>query len=109
MERFWPKCSRKENAAVTLWEVDIHPAAGQPDLLARAVLGEAADLGLGDFSVHAARGFLVQGEISAEQIGRVSRELLADLVVETAVVGKPGDEVLGRCDSLTRPQLVHVL
>src|SRR6185503_18944781 len=94
MERFWPKCSRKGNAAVTLWEVDIHPAAGQPDLLARAVQGQATDLGLGKFSVQAARGFLVQGNISQSQIDRIARELLADLVVETAVVGRPGSAEL---------------
>src|SRR5438477_9002166 len=92
MEGFCSRFSRKENAAVTLWEVDVHPAAGQPDLLARAVAGEAADLGLGKFAVHAARGFLVQGDISAPQIGQVARELLADLVVERPVVGKPDDE-----------------
>ena len=57
---------------MTLWEVDVHPAAGQPDLLARAVISEAADLGLGDFSVHAARGFLVQGEISPKQIEQIA-------------------------------------
>ena len=77
-----------------LWEVDIHPAAGQPDLLARSVASEAADLGLGRFDVQAARGFLVQGEISREQIERLSRELLTDLVVETPVVGKPGEAAL---------------
>ena len=127
-ERFWPLCLRKGNAAVTLWEVDIHPAAGQRDLLARAVKSEAADLGLGDFAVHAARGFLVQGEISAEQIEQISRELLTDLVVETPVVGKPGEAGLSepphrrpghplfgsapREGSITRsvmPTIVHVL
>jgi phosphoribosylformylglycinamidine synthase subunit PurSL len=84
-----------ERCAVTLWEVDIHPAAGQPDLLARAVASDAADLGLGQFEVHAARGYLVQGRISREQIERLSRELFADLVVERAVVGQPGSDALG--------------
>jgi phosphoribosylformylglycinamidine synthase len=79
---------------VTLWEVDIHPAGGQPDILGRSVAAEAADLGLGRFAVHAARGFLVQGDISREQIDRLSRELLADLVVETPVVGKTGDDAV---------------
>src|SRR5262245_39486353 len=110
MERCWPLCSRKENAAVTLWEVDIHPAANQPDLLARAVLGEAGDLGLRDFSVRAARGFLVQGEISQPQIHQIAQELLADLVVELAVVGKPGSSELGRCSpNQATNGLIHVL
>ena len=75
---------------MTLWEVDIHPAPGQPDLLGRSVAAEAADLGLGRFSVHAARGFLVQGEVSGGQIDRLARELLADLVVERPVGGQCG-------------------
>jgi phosphoribosylformylglycinamidine synthase II len=109
----------KGNAAVTLWEIDIHPAADQPDLLALAVVGEAADLGLGKFTVHAARGFLVQGEISAVQIERIARELLADLVVERPIVGKPGEATLDhrsphapREASISRsemPTMVHVL
>ena len=81
-----------ERPAVTLWEVDIHPAEGQPDLVARSIAAEAADLGLGRCEARAARGFLVQGEISREQIERLSRELLADLIVERPVVGKPGEQ-----------------
>jgi phosphoribosylformylglycinamidine synthase len=91
-----------------LWEVDIHPAAGQPDLLARSVASEAADLGLGRFDVQAARGFLVQGEISREQIERLSRELLTDLVVETPVVGKPGEAALAGGAGGGK-SLIHVL
>ncbi len=93
---------------MTLWEVDVHPAAGQPDLLARAVAGEAADLGLGKFPVHAARGFLVQGDISAPQMERIARELLTDLVVERPVVGKPGEEQLTQSQA-GDASLVHVL
>jgi phosphoribosylformylglycinamidine synthase len=79
---------------VTLWEVDVHPAPGQPDLLARSVASAAADLGLPEFSVAAARGFLIQGKIDEQEITRLSRELLADLVVERPMVGRPGDAVL---------------
>jgi len=93
---------------VTLWEVDVHPAAGQPDLLARAVVGEAADLGLGAFTVHAARGFLIQGDIPAPQIEKIARELLTDLVVEQPIVGKPGEAQLAR-SSASETALVHVL
>lgn len=98
---------------MTLWEVDIHPADSQPDLLARAATSEAADLGLPAFTAHAARGFLVQGEISPPQIERIARELLTDLVVEHPIVGKPGDAQLssrqalrGTKDSST---IIHVL
>ncbi len=99
---------------MTLWEVDIHPSDGEPDLLARAATNEAADLGLPAFTADAARGFLVQGQISQEQIGRVARELLADLVVERPVVGKPGESALssghargGVAKEL--PTIIHVL
>ncbi len=98
---------------MTLWEVDVHPAPGEPDLLARAVTAGAADLALPKFEVHAARGFLVQGEISQDEIERLSRELLADLVVENPVVGHVGDPQLASGGS-QRPKnvsatLIHVL
>src|SRR5262245_45688635 len=107
MQRSSPPCLRKGNAAVTLWEVDIHPAGGEPDLLGRAVAAQAADLGLGRFDVRAARGFLVQGEISPGQIEQIAHELLTDLVVEKPVVGKPGEAVLAQ--SRTGAALIHVL
>jgi phosphoribosylformylglycinamidine synthase subunit PurSL len=78
---------------VTLWEVDIHPAEGQPDLLAGAITSEAADLGLGPFAVATARGFLIQGDISEHEITRASQELLADLVVEVPYFGRPGEQI----------------
>src|SRR3954451_9054116 len=115
MEGFYSHFSRKENAVVTLWEVDVHPAAGQPDLLARAVSGEAADLSLGPFTVHAARGFLVQGRIESHEINRLAGELLTDLVVERPAVGKPGEATLGDLPTWinSRPSsvaaLIHVL
>src|SRR5262245_42328742 len=89
-----PTCShfsRKENFVVTLWEVDIHPAEGQPDLLALAITSGAADLGLEQFAVETARGFLIQGDISEQEIARASQELLADLVVEVPLFGRPGE------------------
>ncbi|MBC7854398.1 MAG: hypothetical protein IAF94_13275, partial [Pirellulaceae bacterium] len=100
---------------MTLWEVDIHPAPGEPDLLGRSTAAQAHDLGLGDLSIQAARGFLVQGDLSAADIERLANELFADLVVERPVVGKVGDDALssdpaassGRAaPSLT---LIHVL
>lgn len=81
---------------MTLWEIDIHPAPGHPDLLARAVLSEAADLGLAPMTLQAARGFLIQADLSAAQVERLGRELLADLVVERPVLGRPGEDHLSR-------------
>lgn len=102
---------------MTLWEVDLHPAFGEPDVLARAVASGAADLGLAQFEVHAARGFLIEGAIQGNQIEQIARELLADLVVELPVVGKPGEAVLNELRA-SSPQpspkgngsdLIHVL
>jgi phosphoribosylformylglycinamidine synthase len=75
-----------------LWEIDIHPAAGQPDRAADRIATSARELSLADdLRVAAARGFLVQGEgLAREQIERLARELLADVVVERAVVGESG-------------------
>jgi phosphoribosylformylglycinamidine synthase len=64
---------------VTLWQVDIYPAPGQPDTLGRGLITEAADVGLGQIDVQAVRGFLVQGELSEAQILRLAHELLADI------------------------------
>ena len=62
-----------------LWEVDIHPADGQPDLLGRQVAATAAELGLArDLTVAGAVGYLIQGALDRGQVERIARELLAD-------------------------------
>ena len=78
-----------------LWEVDIYPADGQPDITAAQVATAAADLNLGrTFRVVAARGFLVQGSFDRPQIEQLARRLLSDPVVERAVVAPIGDASL---------------
>jgi len=102
---------------VTLWEVDIHPTPGQPDLLGRAITSQAADLGLGNLKLHAARGFLVQGNLDERQVQQITHELLADLVVEQPVIGRVGESDLvklpaNRLDGTAAQrfsQIVHVL
>lgn len=92
-----------------LWEVDIYPAAGEPDLPARRIAADAADLGLGtQLHVSAARGYLIQGRFDRSQICRLAAELLSDPVVERAVVGPAGDAELA---VPPRPgsRLIHVL
>ncbi|MEX0866647.1 MAG: phosphoribosylformylglycinamidine synthase subunit PurL [Pirellulales bacterium] len=95
-----------------LWEIDIYPGDGQPDLLGRSVAADAHDLGLelaaSDVPIRAAHGYLVQGRIDAEQIRQLAAELFADGVVEQTVVAAVGDAELS-----TPPpgysQLVQVL
>jgi phosphoribosylformylglycinamidine synthase len=97
-----------------LWEVDIHPAAGQPDRAGRRVLADAAELGLArNFRVAAARGFLIEGDLDRKQAARLARELLSDPVVETTVVAPIKDAALAAVPaerlSEADAQLVHVL
>ncbi len=85
-----------------LWEVDIYPAPGQPDLLGRPISTAAAELGLAaELEVAAARGYLIQADWDLGQAQRVALELLTDSIVETAIVAPVGDESLNQ-----RPKLV---
>ena len=78
-----------------LWEVDVYPAPGQPDLLGQSATTAAAELGLAaGLRVSAARGYLIQAGWDRAQAERVARELLVDSVVEQAVVAPVGDEAL---------------
>jgi phosphoribosylformylglycinamidine synthase len=94
---------------VKLWEGDIYPAEGQPDLLAETVVADAADLGIAEaLSVCTARGYLIQGRIDRSDVELLAKQLLADAVVEETVVAEVRDPVL--CtprDGFS--QVVHVL
>ena len=80
-----------------LWEIDVYPAPGQPDLLGRPVASAAAELGLAaDLEVRRKRGVfdLRPGLGPIARPSRVAQELLTDRVVERAVVAPVGDERL---------------
>ena len=79
-----------------LWEIDIHPAKGQPDRAGERVASAARELGIADgLRVAAARGYLIQGEsLQRADVERLAGELLADHVVERAVVGRVGEPIL---------------
>ena len=92
-----------------LWEVDIYPAEGQPDLIGETAASDARDIGLADnLAITAARGYLIQGELDREQATRLADELLADRVVERTVVAPVGDELLVQPPD-GRRCLIHVL
>jgi phosphoribosylformylglycinamidine synthase len=94
---------------VTLWEIDIYPAAGQPDLVGASVAADAADLGLAsNLSVTAGRGYLIEGDLSEAQAQLLAKELLADDVVERTIVAPVGDERL-RMPPRRNGHLIHVL
>jgi len=97
---------------VTLWQVDIYPAAGRPDLAGRRAAADAADLGLGDrLTIHAAYGYLLQGELTSAQVELLARELLSDPIVERTTVARVGDPVLAKPPpgAGSQPCAVHVL
>ncbi len=94
---------------MTLWEIDIYPAEGVPDRVAERITADAADLGIvSQLSLRAGHGYLVQGEVSSEQVDRVAGELLADPVVEQTFIAPVGDKVLSECGD-GAAQLVHVM
>jgi len=74
-----------------LWQIDIHPAPNQIDRMGLQTADEIFQLGLGsDLTVAAARGYLVQGEISGAEARRMAATLLADAVTQRTVVGRLG-------------------
>ncbi|QDV22477.1 phosphoribosylformylglycinamidine synthase subunit PurL [Aureliella helgolandensis] len=99
---------------MTLWEIDVLPAAGQNDVAGQTLAADARDLGLDpNLTIAASRGFLLQGELSAEQVAQAAEQLLADSVTESATVAPMGDAVLAQsrtaADGVDLSQLVHVL
>lgn len=78
-----------------LWQIDIHPADGQPNRDATRIAEEIHELGLGDaMNLHFARSFLVQGELDQPSAVRLAENLLADPVTERTVVARVGDPML---------------
>ncbi|HVT29707.1 MAG TPA: AIR synthase related protein, partial [Lacipirellulaceae bacterium] len=79
-----------------LWEIDLHPAADQPDRAGQRLASAARELGLANhLCVAAARGFLIQGDsFTRDDMERFASELLTDRVVERAVVGQMGEDCL---------------
>lgn len=74
-----------------LWQIDIHPADGQPNRDAARIAEEIHELGLADqLNLHFARGFLVQGELDQPDAIRLAETLLADPVTERSVVARVG-------------------
>ena len=94
---------------MTIWEVDVRPAPGQTDSTGKALSAEAKDLGIADnLTVSAARGFLLQGELTEEQVRQAAEHLLADSIIESTTLAQIGDEELSETP-LDLPVLVHVL
>ncbi len=90
----------------TLWHIEIEPAPGQPDHVGERLALDAVEAGLaGPWAIRASRGFLVEGEVSEAELGRIAAEILSDPVVESAVIRPAKDS--GRDGG--RSSFVHVL
>lgn len=93
-----------------LWEIDIFAAPGQTDVTGQETASDAADLGFPkNLNVTFARGYLVEGDISAEQIGLLADRFLADPITERTVIGRVGDKRLSVSPSGSDAALVYVL
>ncbi len=75
-----------------LWQIDLRPAPGQPDRMAAEKLASAHDLQLSSsLRIQSSRGFLLQGNLDQSTINKIAVDLLAEPVVETYQIGRPGD------------------
>ncbi len=93
-----------------LWEVDIFAAPGLPDVAAGEASADAADLGFSSsLTIGTARGYLIQGDLTREQIDLLVNKLLADSVVERATVGQVGDARLDESLTGAKGKIVYVL
>ncbi len=93
-----------------LWEVDIFAAPGLPDVLGCEAATDAADLGFSaSLTIGSARGYLIQGDLTKEQVDLLVAKLLADSVVERATVGLVGDCALDSALSGCKGKVVYVL
>jgi phosphoribosylformylglycinamidine synthase subunit PurSL len=106
----------KEKSSVTLWEIDIHPAKNEADRLANSAIQSAAELGIDpQLKIYAARGFLLQSDLSDESTQRNLTSLLADPITEQTTTAKVGADSLLHCPSLNGQStassitLIHVL
>ena len=94
-----------------LWEVEIHPIAGEVDREGQRVLAEARAQGAASIrAIRAARSFLVEGTLDEASVySRVVR-LLADGVVETCRVrALPADAGSAAHPEVSGLKLVNVL
>ncbi|MBR4753286.1 MAG: phosphoribosylformylglycinamidine synthase subunit PurL [Thermoguttaceae bacterium] len=93
-----------------LWEVDIFAAPGLPDVAVGEASADAADLGFSSsLTIGTARGYLIQGDLTREQIDLLVNKLLADSVVERATVGQVGDARLDESLTGAKGKIVYVL
>lgn len=94
-----------------LWEVDIFAAPGEPDRAAADTVSDAADMGLSStMTAVSARGYLIEGDLTLDQIKRLAVLFLADPVTERTVIGKAGEACLDLPpETQSAPEPIYVL
>ena len=92
-----------------LWEVDVWPADRATDHAAREVVAGATELGIvGCDRARTAAGWLIEGELSRDDVERLAACLLADPVTESFVVDEAAaPRLVQPADGLAT--VVHVL
>lgn len=76
-----------------VWLIELSPAPGCVDRVAREIASEAADLHLANrLDIRSSRGFLVQGSIDENQAREMAVRLFAEPVVESIAVRLVSDE-----------------
>jgi phosphoribosylformylglycinamidine synthase len=72
---------------MNLWHLVIQPDPREPDREAARVMAEAAQLHLpGPWNIRSERGFLIQGQISQDELQSAARRILIDPVVDQAAI-----------------------
>jgi phosphoribosylformylglycinamidine synthase len=67
-----------------LWHLEIGPAPQHPDLVGKRLSAEASESGIpGPWTIEATRGFLVEGDLTEDDLARAARSVLTDPVVES--------------------------
>ncbi|NNJ24539.1 Phosphoribosylformylglycinamidine synthase subunit PurL [Planctomycetes bacterium LzC2] len=92
-----------------LWEVEIRPAAGRRDAEAERAAELARGLGLSVEPTASARSFLIEGDLTREQIERDAVPLLCDSVIETAEVTACNAEAPRSAPAIGDGELLNVL
>ena len=73
-----------------IWQVEISPLPGNPNLIADETLASARLLQIDDLELTACHGFLIQGDLNADDVEKLTGELLFESVVQKCEFGPIG-------------------
>ena len=93
-----------------LWQVDILSAEGQPDSLGTHAQAAARELGIADdLRILGVHGFLLQGNLDAQQTSQMARDYLADPIAQRTITAPVGSESLSKPDGSVSSQHCHLV